>query len=188
MGLRIFVTLGTDHHPFDRLVGWVDSWAQAHPQHEVLVQHGQTSPPRTAGAQAFFSHPELLDAMRSADLVVCQGGPGSIVDSLAAGRRPVVVPRLARLGEVVDDHQVAFCRHMEVAGRALLAMDRTTLHDHLGGAVEDPSAYLYAPAGEDPAKRTARTMGHILDELVEHRRSHGRARRRVRDRLSLRTS
>ncbi len=37
---RVLVTVGTDHHRFDRLIGWVDRWAAAHPEARVLVQHG----------------------------------------------------------------------------------------------------------------------------------------------------
>ena len=34
---------GTDHHPFDRLVEWVDAAALRHPDVRFLVQHGGTT-------------------------------------------------------------------------------------------------------------------------------------------------
>jgi UDP-N-acetylglucosamine transferase subunit ALG13 len=44
-GPRVLVTVGTDHHRFDRLIGWVDRWAAAHPDAQVLVQHGTATAP-----------------------------------------------------------------------------------------------------------------------------------------------
>ena len=49
-GRRLVVLLGTDVHPFDRLVTWADTWATQHPADEVVVQHGYTDPPRVATA------------------------------------------------------------------------------------------------------------------------------------------
>ena len=49
-GLRplVLVVVGTDHHPFDRAVGWADEWAASHPDRRVLVQYGTSRRPTTA--------------------------------------------------------------------------------------------------------------------------------------------
>ena len=44
----VLVVVGTDHHPFDRVVGWADEWAASHPGVRVLVQYGTSRPPTTA--------------------------------------------------------------------------------------------------------------------------------------------
>ncbi|HBW18037.1 MAG TPA: glycosyl transferase family 28, partial [Actinobacteria bacterium] len=65
---------------------------------------------------------DLLDQLLDgAELVICHGGPGTISGAWSRGLRPVVVPRLRRLGEVVDDHQVDFCAKLAELGRVQLA-------------------------------------------------------------------
>ena len=53
--------------------------------------------------------------------------------SLAVGRRPVVVPRLKRFGEAVDDHQVALARRLHDEGLVTLAHDAGELALRLAG-------------------------------------------------------
>ncbi len=44
----VLVSVGTDFHPFDRLVAAVDRWAAQHPEARVVVQHGRSRAPRHA--------------------------------------------------------------------------------------------------------------------------------------------
>ena len=107
---RILITVGTDHHRFDRLMGWVERWAQDHPDVHVLAQHGTADPPAHAEAVVMLGYDDLVEQMRIADVVVAQGGPATIMDARSVGQRPVVIPRLAALDEVVS---VTFYRFQE---------------------------------------------------------------------------
>ena len=99
----ILVTVGTTHFPFDRLMASV---AQLSVSDRIVVQRGASRVPvPNAEVVDFFSFQELSDRIRQSRLVVCHAGVGSIMVALANGRRPIVVPRLARYGEAVDDHQ-----------------------------------------------------------------------------------
>lgn len=115
--LRVLVLLGTDYHPFDRAVAWVDAWAEANPGVEVFIQHGSSGAPRVAGGAAFLDHAELDRRLRDSDLVISHGGPATISEARAAGHVPVVLPRNPDLGEHVDDHQLRFSAW--AAGRGL---------------------------------------------------------------------
>ncbi|HEV7862459.1 MAG TPA: hypothetical protein VGR20_07150, partial [Acidimicrobiia bacterium] len=46
----VFVTVGTDHHPFDRLCNWADAWVTEarHPEVPWFVQSGTSQPPARA--------------------------------------------------------------------------------------------------------------------------------------------
>ena len=46
----VFVTVGTDHHPFDRLCGWADAWVAGarHPEVPWFVQSGTSQAPEAA--------------------------------------------------------------------------------------------------------------------------------------------
>lgn len=178
---KVFVTLGTDHHPFDRLVDWTDRWAREAEDVEVLVQHGATRPPAVARGRDFFGHGDLLEAMRWADVVVTQGGPGSIMDSRACGHLPIVVPRTATLAECVDEHQVAFSQHLHGAGLIALALDERAYHDQLHHAVGEPGGLVLA-GGAGPTAATARTIEEQLSALVT--RPRGSRLRRPRLRVS----
>jgi UDP-N-acetylglucosamine transferase subunit ALG13 len=121
----VFVTVGTDHHPFDRLSRWVDGWLGAASGRRVrcLVQSGTSQPPRLADHQDYFGYQEMEALLQEAAAVVCHGGPGSVMMCRWAGKRPIVVPRRRDLGEHVDDHQVVFSRRIAAEGEIALAED-----------------------------------------------------------------
>ena len=78
--------------------------------------------------------------------------------ALAHGRRPIVVPRLHRHGEAVDDHQVHFARRLEAAGLATVVEDLDQL-PRLIGAQQPP------PAPED-GPDLATEIGAVLDGVL----------------------
>ncbi|MCC9205419.1 glycosyltransferase [Arthrobacter sp. zg-Y769] len=176
---RIVVSLGTDHHRFDRLVHWTDHWLGLFEEPpSCLVQHGSSAVPKLAKGVDRMPRPELLDLYREADLVVVQGGPGSILDAREAGRIPLVVPRLPELNEVVDAHQVAFTKAMEERGEAVMATRLEQLIQ-LGDAVlrspEQARTVPRVPGGADAVR--------VLDRVVADLASapaHGHVLRRFR--------
>jgi UDP-N-acetylglucosamine transferase subunit ALG13 len=159
----IVATFGTDHHRFDRLSRWLESWLAGHPDVRCLAQEGYSPAPAGARAIGIVSRTELLGLMGDADAVVGQGGPGTVLDAAVAGRIPIVVPRLARFGEVVDDHQVAFCRRMAADGRALVAETEHQLHARLDGVLADP-ATVRNDAGVPPIDDTVVRVRRLLGE------------------------
>jgi UDP-N-acetylglucosamine transferase subunit ALG13 len=168
----VLVTVGTDHHPFDRLVHWVDAWLAgdgAGPR--CLMQTGTSAPPDgPAEWQAYLEFEALQTAMGEAAAVVCHGGPGTILGARHMGAVPIVVPRQHRLGEHVDDHQVAFSRRLGAEGSVFLAETEADLHRLLDRVTVEPAAFR---AGfEHRATATAvREFERLVDGLVEPRRA-----------------
>src|SRR5262249_44971982 len=66
----VLCLVGTDHHPFDRLVGWCDSLAERRPDADVLVQYGSTAPPRVASGVAFLDKQELTASLAEAQVAI----------------------------------------------------------------------------------------------------------------------
>jgi UDP-N-acetylglucosamine transferase subunit ALG13 len=93
------------------------------PAGELVVQHGPASPPPARRAMPFVDFGEMSALMEQASVVVCHAGVGSILCALRAGHVPVVVPRLARYGETVDDHQAELAGALHRAGRVLEVVD-----------------------------------------------------------------
>lgn len=161
----VFVTVGTDHHPFDRLVRWVDDWLERvdDPRVECVVQHGtSTAPARTAGRD-YLDFDAVRSTMRDARAVVCHGGPGTILLSRSVGCRPIVVPRRHDLGEHVDDHQVVFSRRLAAEGTIDLAETEERFLELLERALEEGAA-TEGSSGAPAAETIER-----FEELVERR-------------------
>ncbi|MCU1371510.1 MAG: glycosyl transferase [Ilumatobacteraceae bacterium] len=165
---RILVTVGTDHHRFDRLIGWVDRWAAAHPDADVLVQHGTADPPAHGTAVVMLGYDELVAEMAQSDVVIAQGGPATIMDARSVGQRPIVIPRLGRFQEVVDDHQVAFTAWMAAKDLVWLAGDEAELHDLIDAALAEPSR-VKIPPERGASAATIDAFRAVVDPLTERR-------------------
>lgn len=109
-GRHISVFVGTDHHPFNRLIAWADQWSENNLNDTVTVQYGHSNPPNLAVGMAFLHPQELQDLIASSDIVITHGGPATIADARTAGHLPLVFPRDPVHGEHVDDHQQRFSR------------------------------------------------------------------------------
>jgi UDP-N-acetylglucosamine transferase subunit ALG13 len=169
---RVVVTVGTDHHQFDRLIGWLNDWLGQHPEQagDFFIQSGSASVAPACPAADFLDPASLGDLLERADVVICHGGPGSISDAWARGHLPIVVPRLRRHDEVVDDHQVDFCRKLAELGRVRLAQTPAELAALLdqaaAGALRRTPEQAAAP---ETAAAIAR-FGELIDQLVSRPR------------------
>jgi len=111
----IFVTVGTHEQQFNRLVEYMDKWAERHDE-EVIIQTGfSTYKPIKAKWQKLFGYKEMCKNVEEARIVITHGGPSSFIAPLQIGKVPIVIPRQKEFDEHVNDHQINFCR--EVAKR-----------------------------------------------------------------------
>lgn len=117
----IFVTVGTQL-PFERLVDAIDRWAQLHPERPVLAQVGDSNlPTRNLKAQKWMSTAEFENSVRRAELVVTHAGMGTILTARRFEVPVLIMPRLARLGEIRSDHQQATAHRLEDLGLVSVA-------------------------------------------------------------------
>lgn len=170
----LLVTVGTDHHPFDRLLDWVGRWSAAHPSWHVEVQHGATRAPGFGRCFDYCGHDELQLLFAAADVVVTHAGPATITQARAAGHVPVVVPRLPALGEHVDDHQVLFARRLAAAGVVHLAETEAALASAVDAARACSDAGRPAAAGGPEVPPGVLNVGIAVEQLVAGRRRGAR--------------
>lgn len=175
----VFVTVGTDHHPFHRLIRWVDGWLESGAGDRVrcFVQYGTSAPPLTADHRAYLAYEEMERSIAASAAVVCHGGPGSVMMCRWLGKRPIVVPRRHDLGEHVDDHQVAFSRRMSREGE----MDLAETEERFRGLLESAMAEGARVSGAADQTQLAladslRRFEALVDRLLVP--AGGRARQR----------
>ena len=154
----IFVSVGTHEAPFDRLLEAVFALGL---DEELVVQHGpSTVRDERAVASDYLSFDEVVDHVRNARAVVMHAGVGSVMISLANGKRPVVMARREQYGEHVDDHQVELARRLETNGLVTVVDDASSLAEALERAPEPPGRIEGVPwLGDDLRGYLAEQLG-----------------------------
>lgn len=171
----VFATVGTDHHPFDRLIGWIERWASSERARGVrfLVQSGTSRPPRSLNWSSFLTSDETMAALQAATVVVSHAGPGTVMSCRSMGLVPIVVPRRVTLAEHVDDHQVSFARKMADRSQLRLAENYSDLAGCLDRAVTEPSAFRTPPTGQRTGEAVAR-FEELVERLIDDRQTTSR--------------
>jgi len=118
----IFLTVGTQF-PFDRLVEAVDQVAGKNGFDEQIVAQTGDGSYRPAN---FEAAPSLEKALfdrhfAGADSIISHAGMGTITMALEQSKPLLVMPRLKKYGEVVNDHQLAIAKKFEQLGYLLVA-------------------------------------------------------------------
>jgi UDP-N-acetylglucosamine transferase subunit ALG13 len=152
----IFVSVGTHEAPFDRMLRAV---CDLQLEEELVVQHGPSAI-RSDHAKGieYLPFDEVVEHIRRARAVLMHAGVGSVMISLANGKRPIVMARRHEFGEHVDDHQVELARRLEASGLVTVVDDLETLRTALA-------------ADDRPAGRITGVpwLGHDLSTfLAEH--------------------
>lgn len=104
----IFVTLGTQKFQFNRLLKYIDEKKKSGEiNEEVFAQIGNSDYlPTNYKFKKFLNKDEFEECITKADLIVTHSGVGTIISAININKPVIVVPRLARFGEHVDDHQL----------------------------------------------------------------------------------
>lgn len=104
----ILVLLGTQNNDFTRLLREVqNNIDNGIIKEDVVVQAGSTKF-ESKDMKIFSLVPtdELLKLQEQARVIITHGGVGSIISSIKLGKKVIAIPRLAKYGEHVNDHQI----------------------------------------------------------------------------------
>lgn len=104
----IFVTLGSQKFQFNRLLKELDRLIGDNVLEEEVFAHIGYSDylPKNYKYKKFLSREEFIEFEKRADCVITHGGTGAIIGAVKKGKKVIAVPRLAKFGEHVDDHQM----------------------------------------------------------------------------------
>lgn len=143
----ILVTLGTQKFQMNRLIQAVDD-IQGDLGEEIFIQTGHSdSKPKNCAFQAFVDKKAFQQMIRECRVLITHSGVGSIMTGIYAGKPVIVVPRLARYKEHVDDHQLQIAEAFAGKGCVLSCTDVSRLKEYVEKAEHFAFQPYQAPEG-----------------------------------------
>lgn len=129
----IFVALGTQDKPFNRLINEIDRLVHKNViKEEVIVQAGST---KYSGVKlnvfSLLPMDEFNDYLNNANFIICHAGYGILSTSVSAGKKVIAVPRLKKYGEHTNDHQLQILHQYADAGYIKAVVDIAKLEEEI---------------------------------------------------------
>lgn len=137
----IYVTLGTMFLGFERLVEAADAIADGTGEQVILQLGNATRYPAHCEWFEFLPREECLDIQRHARVIVGHAGIGTVIDALSVQRPFVVMPRLKRFNEHMNDHQLEIAEAVERRGWGKMVLDAKDLADACANPPAVPENY-----------------------------------------------
>jgi UDP-N-acetylglucosamine transferase subunit ALG13 len=120
----IFITVGTTPFPFFRMIDVVKNIIDQRKNNEKIIFQCGNTPCMLKSKNVFvrqsLKYTDIQKYMREARVIISHGGPATIYQAFAAGKKPFIVPREKQYGEHVNDHQVYFCQTLFKEGKVIL--------------------------------------------------------------------
>ena len=125
----IFVAVGTQKFPFNRLLKAVDDLIeQGVLTEEVFAQVGHSDyVPRNYAYKDFLSKEDFHARISGCDLLITHSGVATIIAGLKQEKPVVVVPRISEFGEHVDNHQIQIAESFTKKNLILICRERDNM-------------------------------------------------------------
>lgn len=137
----IYVTVGTMFLDFPRLIRKMDAIAAGSGE-RIIVQTGLGNTfPAQCEHFAFKPREEVLELQRQARVIVCHAGIGSVLDALEVRRPIIVVPRLTKFREHMNDHQLDIAQAVARRRWGRMILDIDELPAACAAPPEAPQSY-----------------------------------------------
>ena len=127
----IFITLGSQKSQFNRLLKAVDDLVQRKIiKEDVFAQIGYSDyQPQNYSYKKFLDRDEFARMEEKSEIVITHGGTGAIIGAVKKDKKVIAVPRLAKFGEHVDDHQLQLLDEFEKMQIIVACYDTDKLED-----------------------------------------------------------
>ena len=129
----ILITLGTQDKQFTRLLDMVQEQInKGNIQDKIIVQAGYTKY-ESKDMEIFdlIDRDKFADLISKCDLLITHGGVGSIITGLQYNKKVIVVPRLAKYNEHINDHQIQIVNNFSKKGYILPLYENDNFSDIL---------------------------------------------------------
>ena len=129
--IKLFVALGTQKFPFDRLVSAVNALIESgeYQPEEIVLQSIMNKVKPLCTNLGIIPHDQFNKWMAEAEVVIVHAGVNSILSCMSMNKPFIIVPRNKKFGEHVDYHQFEIARLMETKFTVLVLRDTNKLKD-----------------------------------------------------------
>ena len=107
----ILITVGTQKIKFDRLYDYIKDLKDE----EIIVQSGANkwnNLPSNFKIYDYIPYDIMKKYLNKADIIITHGGPSNIIAGIKKNKKVIVVPRLKKYKEHINDHQLIFSKFM----------------------------------------------------------------------------
>lgn len=116
----VFVSVGTQKQDFKRIFELVEN-SKALENEEIVAQTGNTKfESKKMKMLPSIDSKTYSEYIKKSEMVICHGGVGTIFDALENGKKVLVVPRLEKYKEHINDHQIEVAVALEKDGYILV--------------------------------------------------------------------
>lgn len=159
----IFVTLGTQDKPFERLIRAVERQVELENiTEEVIVQSGCTKyESNKMKIIQYMPIDEFNEYLKSASLIITHAGVGTIIQALEIGKIVIAAARKKEFGEHVSDHQQQLLETFSESGYILPLTD----FDKLNEVIEHSKNFLPKKVVSNNSKFIENTINEINNLL-----------------------
>lgn len=129
----IFVAVGTQKFPMNRLLAEIDRLvAEGFLTEPVFAQTGCSDyVPEHLESEPFLSKETFEEKLDACDLLITHSGVATIMGAVKRRKPVIVMPRQARYGEHVDDHQMQIAEDFSDKNLTLLALEADELRERI---------------------------------------------------------
>lgn len=117
----VYITLGTQGADFSRCLKMVETLIEEeHIEDEVIAQVGNTTyRPQNIKCFAYVNEEDYQKYIKDAEVIITHAGSGALFSCIKKGKKTIAVARLAKFGEMVNDHQTELVRKLSEEGYIL---------------------------------------------------------------------
>lgn len=117
----IFVTVGTQKIKFTRLFKYLENIKDE----KVIIQSGFNEVDEKSNYEIYKSIPfyDMKKYIDLCDTLITHGGPDNIFYALSKKKKVIVVPRMSKYKEHINDHQLYFANYLDKNNYCYVARD-----------------------------------------------------------------
>lgn len=139
----VFVSVGTQKQQFTRIFELVEN-SKLLDKEKIVAQTGNTKfESKKIQMLPSIEVDKFSEYIKKADIVICHGGVGTIFNALENCKKVLVVPRLEKYKEHINDHQIEVANELEKQGYVLVYEDEKEFDLYVKKLIEfTPKKYV----------------------------------------------
>ena len=118
--MSTIISVGNSKQNFNRLLYFIPKIEHILPK-PVIIQKGVSDfKSKTMIIYDFMPMKDFKRFIKDAKLVIIHAGSGTMLNAIYSNKVPVVVPRLRKFNEIIDDHQIEIAEALEKENKVVM--------------------------------------------------------------------